>query len=169
MSHRHLETVCHRGTLAGIAATLLALVFAAVAIAAGTTLTTEKAKPGKILVTSAHRSVYMFSRDSASHSACTGTCAKVWPPLLASGRTMVAARSGLNPKLLGRVRIARGKLQITYNHHPLYLYRADRKAGDIKGEGVHAFGGQWYLVSPAGKAVRPKRSHPTCKTVCQSY
>jgi Secreted repeat of unknown function len=37
--------------------------------------------------------------------------------------------------------------------HPLYLFSGDAKAGDTNGEGVRAFGGLWYAVSPAGNQV----------------
>ena len=158
MSHRHLDTIPRRSGLAGLLAGLTVLALAGVAIAAGTTLTTEKAKPGKVLVTSSHRSLYLFTKDSASQSACSGSCAKAWHALLASGKTTVAAGSGLNAKLLGTIKVAGGHTQITYNHHPLYEFSGDTKAGDIHGEGASTFGGHWYLVSPTGNQVKPKSS-----------
>jgi predicted lipoprotein with Yx(FWY)xxD motif len=37
-----------------------------------------------------------------------------------------------------------GKLQLTYDGHPLYRYAGDRSKADANGEGV---GGQWYRVA----------------------
>ena len=39
---------------------------------------------------------------------------------------------------------------MTYNGHPLYLYIRDRKPGDTNGQGVTAFGAEWFALSPAG-------------------
>jgi len=45
---------------------------------------------------------------------------------------------------------------VTYNHHSLYTFVKDTKAGQTNGEGVSAFGGIWDAVSPAGtKIVKP--------------
>src|SRR5271163_2531360 len=37
---------------------------------------------GKVLVDGAGQTLYVYTLDHAGHSACTGGCAKVWPPLL---------------------------------------------------------------------------------------
>jgi len=36
---------------------------------------------------------------------------------------------------------------------PVYTFAKDSKAGDTNGEGVNAFGGPWYVLSPAGDQV----------------
>jgi len=46
-----------------------------------------------------------------------------------------------------------GKPQITYNGHPLYLFKGDRQPGDTNGEGLTAFGGGWFALTPAGTRV----------------
>jgi hypothetical protein len=43
--------------------------------------------------------------------------------------------------------------QLTYNGHPLYTFVNDKKPGDTNGEGVKAFGGSWFAVSPSGSKV----------------
>jgi hypothetical protein len=45
--------------------------------------------------------------------------------------------------------------QLTYNVHPLYTFVDDKKSGDTNGEGINAFGGSWFAVSPAGAKVAP--------------
>ena len=42
---------------------------------------------------------------------------------------------------------------ITYNGHPLYRFAGDQNPGDTNGQGVNAYGGGWYAVSPAGNLV----------------
>ena len=49
-----------------------------------------------------------------------------------------------------------GKLQVTYGGHPLYYFAPDKKAGDVKGQGVVHFGGAWWVVSAAGVKIRAK-------------
>ena len=44
-------------------------------------------------------------------------------------------------------------MQVTYKGHPLYSFVQDKKAGDVKGEGLTGFGGRWDPVSASGRAV----------------
>jgi len=46
-----------------------------------------------------------------------------------------------------------GSPQVTYNGHPVYLFSGDQQSGDTNGEGVSAFGGSWYVLSPAGNQI----------------
>ena len=55
--------------------------------------------------------------------------------------------------MLGTTPRSDGKAQVTYNGHPLYTFAGDQKPGDTSGQGVNAFGGLWYVVSPAGNQV----------------
>jgi predicted lipoprotein with Yx(FWY)xxD motif len=97
------------------------------------------------------RSLYLFEKDTGGKPTCYGTCAQGWPPLLTSGTP--AAGTGAGASLLGTVKRTDGTVQVTYAGHPLYFFAGDSTTGDIKGENVHAFGADWYLVSPAGKKV----------------
>jgi predicted lipoprotein with Yx(FWY)xxD motif len=106
---------------------------------------------GKILINSRGRTLYLFQKDSGTTSACSGACAVNWPPLRASGKPTFG--SGVNSSLVATTTRTDGKPQVTYNGHPLYLYSGDAKAGDTNGEGVSAFGGLWYAVSPAGNKI----------------
>ena len=61
-----------------------------------------------------------------------------------------------------RQRRADGRLQVTYNHHPLYTFVKDTKAGQTNGEGLNALGADWDAISPAGVEIDPKKhSTPT--------
>ena len=106
---------------------------------------------GKVLVNSHGRTLYLFGKDSGTTSACSGACAVNWPPLRASGKPTLG--NGADSSLVGTTMRSDGKPQVTYNGHPLYLFSGDAKAGDTNGEGVNAFGGLWYAVSPAGNQV----------------
>jgi hypothetical protein len=44
-------------------------------------------------------------------------------------------------------------LQVTYNGHPLYRFAQDHKPGDVAGQGLTAFGAQWFAVSGAGNQL----------------
>jgi predicted lipoprotein with Yx(FWY)xxD motif len=111
---------------------------------------------GKILVNSQGRSLYLFKADAGTKSACTGACATAWPPLLAKGNP--TAGSGANASLVGTTTRSDGRRQVTYNGHPLYLFIKDTKPGQTNGQGVIAFGGAWFGLSPAGNQIS---SHPT--------
>jgi predicted lipoprotein with Yx(FWY)xxD motif len=109
---------------------------------------------GKILVTSRGRTLYLFKKDSGTKSACFGMCATFWPPLQTSGKPAVG--SGAKASLVGTTTRSDGKLQVTYDGHPLYTFMKDTKAGDTNGQGLTAFGGSWFAISPSGKQVSPK-------------
>jgi predicted lipoprotein with Yx(FWY)xxD motif len=111
---------------------------------------------GGILVDAQGRTLYLFKADSAVASACEGACAEAWPPLLAHGNPSVGG--GANASLVSTIRRPTGALQLTYNGHPLYVYVADHKLGDVNGEGVTAFGAPWYALSPAGNEVSGAQS-----------
>jgi predicted lipoprotein with Yx(FWY)xxD motif len=106
---------------------------------------------GKVLVNSKGRTLYLFQKDTGSMSTCSGACAANWPPLLANGKPSIG--SGANASLVGTSTRSDGKTQVTYNGHPVYTFSGDAKAGDTNGEGVNAFGGNWYALSGAGTKV----------------
>jgi len=61
--------------------------------------------------------------------------------------------SGANASLVSATTRPDGARQVTYNGHPLYLFKGDNKAGDTNGQGINAFGGYWYALSPTGDQV----------------
>lgn len=146
----------HAVRAVSLTAGLLALVLAAVASAAtGTSVGTHKTDHGKGLSTSRGYSLYMFAKDKkGGKSTCYGQCAKVWPPLLTSGRPRTIRGSGVNSKLLGTTRRRDGKLEVTYNGWPLYTYQPDGRPGQDKGEGYVQFGAAWFLLNTGGKQVK---------------
>jgi predicted lipoprotein with Yx(FWY)xxD motif len=125
--------------------------------AKGAVVSTARTGLGRILVNSSGRTLYLFGKDRNGKSACAGQCATFWPPMITKGKPRVAA--GARASLIGTTKRADGRLQVTYNHHPLYMFAKDTKAGQTNGEGVNAFGGVWNVVSPAGaKITKPSSS-----------
>ena len=121
----------------------------AASAATGPTVSTFSTSLGRILVDTRGRTLYLFDNDKNGKSACTGKCASFWPPLIGKAR----AGTGAKTSLLGTTRRADGRLQVTYNHHPLYTFVKDTKKGQTNGEELNAFGAEWYAISPAGAEV----------------
>jgi predicted lipoprotein with Yx(FWY)xxD motif len=131
-----------------IASIVLALVVAGAASAAaltGTKVTLHKTNHGKVLATSTGRTLYLYTPDGKNKSNCTGSCAANWPPLMTKGKPVAGA--GVKQALLGTTKRSNGKLQVTYNGHPLYTYIGDMGPGQATGWGTD---GIWYVVTAAG-------------------
>ncbi len=112
---------------------------------------TGSGKPGTFLVDSQGRALYLWQADKSTQSTCSGACAQAWPPLTTSGTPKVA--SGAKASLLGTTKRSDGTMQVTYDGHPLYLFSGDTGAGQTNGQGSKAFGADWYVVAPGGKAL----------------
>jgi predicted lipoprotein with Yx(FWY)xxD motif len=115
------------------------------------TVSLRKTQLGPILVNSRGHTLYLFAKDRMGKSACSGSCARFWPPLVSHGRS--TAGVGVKASMLGTTRRGDGSLQVTYNKHPLYTYALDKQAGQTNGERSFAFGAKWYAVSGKGTAV----------------
>jgi predicted lipoprotein with Yx(FWY)xxD motif len=106
---------------------------------------------GKVLVDSKGHTLYLFEKDSGTKSVCAGACALNWPPLRANGAPTAA--DGAKASLVATTKRSDGTSQVTYNGHPVYRYQGDMKPGDTVGQGVTAYGAEWYALGPAGKQV----------------
>jgi predicted lipoprotein with Yx(FWY)xxD motif len=90
--------------------------------------------------------LYWFGPDSATKSACQGSCARSWPP--------VTGPATWGPGVTGSIgAIVRpgGALQATYDGHPLYTTSADTGPGQTKGNDVWSNGGEWHEVTVPGR------------------
>ena len=83
-------------------------------------------KANGVLVDVKGMTVYTYDKDSAGKSACTGPCAKNWPPVM-SGESPPAAPYSV-------VTRDDGSKQLAYNGKPLYTFVKDKKAGDKAGD-----------------------------------
>jgi predicted lipoprotein with Yx(FWY)xxD motif len=124
--------------------------------AARPTVSAASSGLGRILVDGRGHTLYLFAKDTRGRSTCAGACAAAWPPLIAFGKPLAAG--GAKPSLLGTTKRADGRLQVTYRHHPLYLFVKDAKKGETNGEEVDAFGAEWYALSPAGTRIAKAES-----------
>ena len=106
---------------------------------------------GNILVDSQGQTIYLFKKDHGTKSACSGNCAVAWPPVTTTGKPTVGG--GLSASRVGTTSRSNGETQITYNGHPLYRFQGDHGVGDANGQGLNAFGANWYVVSPAGNQI----------------
>jgi predicted lipoprotein with Yx(FWY)xxD motif len=139
-----------------VACSLAALVLAAPAepmkdVGRGT-LTVRSSEYGRILFDGRGFVLYGFTADKKRRSVCAGACAKAWPPYLVE-RAPRAGR-GVVESLLGTVRRAGGKRQVTYAGRPLYYYVGDRRPGQVLCQNVTEFGGVWLVVRASGRLVR---------------
>lgn len=105
----------------------------------GNDLVHARALNGSVfMMNQSHMTLYTYDQDGASMSACTGACAKVWPPALLPAD----AELGENYSLFAR---DDGSMQIAYKGRPLYLYSGDTRIGDVNGDGID---GVWNISRP---------------------
>ncbi len=104
---------------------------------------------GRVLVDSGGFTLYDFHKDKGGNSACYGSCAEVWPPLMSAGKP--EAGEGAIAGKLGTTKRKDGTMQVTYAGHPLYTYTADAKPGEAKGNDIDSFGGEWYALEASGE------------------
>ncbi len=107
---------------------------------------------GAHLTNAKGRALYVFTSDSGPTSNCYGDCASAWPPYIVSSkpRAVDPARQGL----VGATRRSDGRLQATYDGHPVYYYVGDHAPGEVLCQAVYEFGGFWYVIRANGKVVR---------------
>ena len=118
---------------------------APVGMAAGALSVVTDAKLGKILVDGSGHVAYLFTKDTATASTCTGSCVTAWPPLVGTP----TAGAGVDATKIGSIKRSDGSQQVTYGGHPLYEHAKDA-VGAPAGEGAN---GNWFAVSPAGDKV----------------
>jgi predicted lipoprotein with Yx(FWY)xxD motif len=112
--------------------------------------------------------VYSLSRDGGDgawrmdgggESACQGTCAVYWSPVLTS--MWPEAGPGVDQHALGTVLRPDGSQQVTYNNQPLYLFYKDAYIpGLIGSQGINGAGmttpwGVCNTISPTTHGCDP--------------
>jgi predicted lipoprotein with Yx(FWY)xxD motif len=115
------------------------------------TLVLHTGKLGKYIVDGKGRTLYLFMNDKTRRSTCYHACAHNWPPYRTSGKPKLGA--GLSAAKAGTVRRSDGTVQVTYGGHPLYRFIHDTRAGQTNGQGLNAFGANWYVVQASGKKI----------------
>ena len=134
------------------AATTPAATTAASSSSGGAVIVTKHSKLGTILATGPKKlTVYLFEGDKGGQSACTGACAQAWPPVTSTAAAQAGGAAVAAD--LGTITRSDGTTQVTYHGHPLYIFVKDKDDGDAYGQGVKAFGADWYVLSPSGSKI----------------
>lgn len=109
-----------------------------------------------VLTTTKGRTLYSLSAEKHGRFICTASCLSVWHPLV-----VPAGVKPTGPVKLGTiVRPDGGGVQVTYKGRPLYHFAADRKAGDVKGEGIKDVG-TWHAATTPKAQPTPEPPPPT--------
>jgi ribosomal protein L31 len=83
--------------------------------------------------------------------------------VLTGSKVFARKGSGVNQKLLGTTRRKDGKLEVTYNRHPLYTDSSDTKKSQGGAAGCPGnTRGTWYLLNKLGRFVNTG-SGPACQ------
>jgi len=93
---------------------------------------------GGMLVGSKGMTLYTFDKDPVGKSTCNGACADNWPPAMAAGD----AKPSGDMSVITR---DDGSKQWAYKGKPVYMFKADAKPGDMKGDN---FKDIWHVVKP---------------------
>lgn len=150
-----MRTLATRVLLAAVAVAFAATAMATSGSASApktSSIAAAKSRFGTILFDGRGFVLYAFTRDTHGQSACSGACAKAWPPYIVTGRLI--GRAGIAAGRLATVRRSDGSRQVTYAGRPLYYYVGDRKPRQILCQNVSEFGGLWLVVRPNGTVVR---------------
>lgn len=100
------------------------------------TIKEMKTAKGEVLTDAKGMTLYVFDKDTKDTSNCYDDCARKWPPLTASA----SAKADGEFTLVTR---KDGTKQWAHEGMPLYLWQADKKPGDVTGDGV---GGVWHVA-----------------------
>jgi predicted lipoprotein with Yx(FWY)xxD motif len=138
---------------------MLLCVGVAAAAATTTIRTTSNGRFGeRILDGPSGFTLYVFCPGTSL--VCTGHSSSVYRALIAHGSVVAARGSKLNARKLRTRKLSNGQRQVTYYGQPLYLYKGDRKPGQVNGESRRCRSRQglikpWFVIGPSGRAVPP--------------
>jgi predicted lipoprotein with Yx(FWY)xxD motif len=114
----------------------LVLALATGAAAEGPAKVMKTAK-GQVLADEKGMTLYVFDKDTANSSACYDTCAKNWPPFMASAKAKPEGEWTV-------VERKDGTKMWAYDGKPLYTFIKDKKPGEVMGDGVN---GVWHAAA----------------------
>jgi predicted lipoprotein with Yx(FWY)xxD motif len=108
-----------------------------------------KGAQGVFLIGPNGHTLYIFSKDQGTTSACKNAeCAKLWPALTATGA--LKSGPGINAKEV-KTSLGQVKHQVTYYGHLLYYFKGDASPGQTNGANVT----DWNLLGPFGNVMLP--------------
>ncbi|WP_274424964.1 COG4315 family predicted lipoprotein [Chelativorans sp. YIM 93263] len=116
----------------------------------------ESEEYGSYLADGEGRALYLFTTDtqgtgdSDAQVSCEGECLDAWPPVYSEGEPQ--AGDQVDAEMIGTLD-HEGQMMVTYNGWPLYYFSQDEGSDEPTGHEIESFGGEWYLVSPAGEQI----------------
>jgi predicted lipoprotein with Yx(FWY)xxD motif len=122
---------------------------------------TESTPFGTVLANASGRTLYLLTADRPGHSACTGSCLAVWPPVLVTG-ALPHDTAGIHATF-GTLHTSAGR-QLTVNGYPAHTYVGDSGPGQTVGEGIKSFGGTWWALSASGAPIKHRRTGSSSST-----
>lgn len=114
------------------------------AAATGKTLSLAKGPKGIFLIGPDGHTLYVYSKDQGTVSACTGACLTAWPPLMSKTKPT----SG---QFVNSAQVSTSNGQVTYFGHLLYYFKGDSAPGDTNGTSIP----DWDLLGPFGNVMLP--------------
>jgi len=108
--------------------TLLIAAVAALAVASASAATGSPAvryvdhRFGPILATPKKQALYYWTQENDFRIHCTGSCARLWPPLIVRSKAAVTRHIAGIRGTFGTIRRPDGRLQVTFNRRPVYSY-----------------------------------------------
>jgi predicted lipoprotein with Yx(FWY)xxD motif len=108
--------------------TLLAAAIAALALGSARAATHTPAvryvddRFGPILATPKKQALYYWTQENDFRVHCTGSCARLWPPLVVRSKAAVTLHVAGIRGTFGTIRRPDGRLQVTFNRRPVYSY-----------------------------------------------
>jgi predicted lipoprotein with Yx(FWY)xxD motif len=113
--------------------------------ATGLTVSLAKGPQGIFLIGPNGHTLYIFTKDQGTTTACTSAeCKEFWPALKASGTP--TSGTGMNA---AKVTVVNG--QVAYYGHLLYYFKGDTAPGTTKGTSIPG----WPLLGPFGNVMLP--------------
>ncbi|HEU5378116.1 MAG TPA: hypothetical protein VFV38_22055 [Ktedonobacteraceae bacterium] len=95
-----------------------------------------------ILTDAQGKTLYYFTKDTATTSNCSAACAQAWPPLIFSGSGTPTSDTSL-PGTLSVVTTTNGAM-VAYQGHLLYTFSGDSASGQTTGDGKN---GVWFVAT----------------------
>jgi predicted lipoprotein with Yx(FWY)xxD motif len=125
-----------------------------------------KGNSQSILTNAQGLTLYYFTPDTATTTACTGACASNWPALVFKGSGTPTGDGSLSGTL-SVVSTSNGQ-QVAYNGHMLYTFAGDSAAGQTNGQGIS---GEWFVATPTLKPLTTQSTptQPAQQPPSQSY
>jgi predicted lipoprotein with Yx(FWY)xxD motif len=102
----------------------------------------EKEDLGKYLTDGKGMTLYYFTKDQGTTSACTGFCLERWPVFYVEATEVPM---GVDLKDFTVITREDGEKQTAYKGRLLYYFFGDTNPGETKGEGI---GDSWYVAAP---------------------